>query len=142
MFLKIMTELPRDVILKITSYMDIDTRRALGIYCKLRIPDEIKSKLEAVIPHPTRLIFEVYSRVSLGPINNERYMYAINSDFGLMKSDVHSRTGFNPLHSRTGLTFYHPSVLDPNYKNIMLKSPLLQTYVEHYGTIIMEQPSY
>lgn len=83
-----MKELPRDVVLKIASYMDIDTRRALGIYTKLHVPDEIKSKLEAVIPHPTRLIF------------------------------------------------------DPNYKKIMLKAPLVQTCIDHYGKIIMKQPSY
>lgn len=133
-----MAELPRDVMLKIVSYMDIDTRRSLGIYTKLRVPDEIKSKLEAVLTHPTRLLFSVYSRVSLGPIKNvngnERYMYAIHSDFGFVEYDKLPR---DRVYSRT-CTFYHPSVLDPNYKKIMLKAPLVQTYIEHYGKNIME----
>ncbi len=121
-----MTELPRDVVLKIISYLDIDTRRSLGIYSKLRIPDRIKSKLETVIPHPNRLIFKVYSRVSLGPIKNNKYMYVIHSDFGLLKFDLH----MDCVYSK-GLIWYHPSVLDSNYNKIMLNCPLVLKYIEH-----------
>jgi hypothetical protein len=117
--------------------MDIDTRISLGIYSKLSIPDEIKSKLEAVIPHPTRLIFKPYSRVSLGQVKNDKYMYAIHSDFGFVEYD---RLPMDRIY-KTGLNWYRPSVLDPNYKKIMLKAPLVQTCVEHYGKNIMEQPS-
>lgn len=128
-----MTELPRDVELKITSYMDIDTRRVLGIYSKLRIPDEIKSKLEAVIPHPTRLIFDVYSRVSLGPIKNDKYMYAIHLDFGILEFEPH----MDRVYSQTGLIWHTPSILDPNYKEKMSRCELVSKYIQHFHTKIL-----
>jgi hypothetical protein len=33
-----MVSIPNDIVLKIMSKMDIDTRRRLGIYCKLNVP--------------------------------------------------------------------------------------------------------
>lgn len=45
-----MAILPRDIELKLISLMDIDSRRALGIYSKLNVPkglqDKIKSSLQ------------------------------------------------------------------------------------------------
>lgn len=37
--------LPNDVVLRIISFMDIDTRRSLGIYAKLNVPDDLKSRI-------------------------------------------------------------------------------------------------
>jgi len=37
--------LPRDIQYKIISYLDIDSRRKINIYTKLKIPKEIKDKL-------------------------------------------------------------------------------------------------
>ena len=43
-------ELPRDVKLKIVSFMDIETRRKLGIYRRLKpLPSEFKERLEKVV---------------------------------------------------------------------------------------------
>jgi len=43
-------DLPRDVELQIIRKLDIDSRRALGIYTKLSVPDHIKTKLMQVMP--------------------------------------------------------------------------------------------
>lgn len=44
-----MAQLPNDVAMRIISFMDIDTRRTLGIYTKLKIPVELEKKLSACI---------------------------------------------------------------------------------------------
>jgi hypothetical protein len=41
-------ELPRDIQLNVIRKMDIDTRRALNIYTKLNIPDNIKKLLNKI----------------------------------------------------------------------------------------------
>ena len=119
-------ELPRDVVLKIASYMDIDTRRRLGIYIKIHIPDEIKSRLVAVIPHPNRVINDFYSRVSLGYGKNDRPVYVIHSNFGLLTP---IKGGASAWY--LGFTWHHPSFFDPNYKNIMTNCQLIMTCIYH-----------
>ena len=109
--------LPRDLVLKTVSYMDIDTRRSLGIFSKLRIPREIKDALEAVLPHPRRLLFNSYSRVSLGPFRTHGFMYVLHSDFGMMS--------VGPVScGHLGHNWYHPCFLDKS-------SPLIMSYIQH-----------
>ena len=45
-----MQSLPRDVIKRIVRHMDIDSRRALGIYTRLVIPQELQDKLAHIAP--------------------------------------------------------------------------------------------
>lgn len=42
-------EAPRDVEKIIIRKLDIDTRRALNIYTRLKVPDQIRAKLDYVI---------------------------------------------------------------------------------------------
>ena len=63
-------KLPNDIIKKIISYLDIDSRRALGIYAKLIVPETIKQKLDFVFTkhkikkYKTRSISRSYIRLS------------------------------------------------------------------------------
>lgn len=100
-------ELPNDIQLKIISKLDIDTRRALGIYSKLQIPKHIKDKLEKTIPSPHQFICSSYSRISLGDFNKEkdRFKYVLHRNFGSSKH---------------------------NNKNNM-KLPYVSYRIEHYG---------
>ena len=125
-------EFPNDILLKIISYMDIDTRRSLGIFTKLHIPQKIKNTLTSLIPHPTRLIFEPYSRVSLGPIRksitsneSDRFMYVLHNDFGYSNPD--KITGNITSCYSHGINWYLPCILD---KKANLKCPLVISKVE------------
>ena len=126
-----MNKLPRDVVLKIISYLDIDTRRSMGIISKLNIPCEIKSTLQAVTPHPRRLIYGDYSRVSLGPLRTTGFMYVIDLSFGMPARDSVFVDGCSFL----GHNWYHPCVLHHDYKRLVLSSPLVMEYVRHNSSI-------
>lgn len=58
-------DLTRDVRNKIISKMDIETRRSLGIYTKLKVPEDLKNKLENM---PTVGYSRYYASVKLGPV--------------------------------------------------------------------------
>lgn len=60
-------DLPRDIQCKIISYMDIDTRRALGIICKLRIPQHVVDMITS-IPQIQHKCWWGGSCVNLGPM--------------------------------------------------------------------------
>jgi len=47
-----MNDLPRECILKIISYLDIDSRRALNIYTKMKIPKVIVDNINNIIKIP------------------------------------------------------------------------------------------
>lgn len=47
-----LNSLPNDIIKKIISLLDIDSRRALNIYSKLDIPDYIKNNIQSVLQKP------------------------------------------------------------------------------------------
>jgi hypothetical protein len=61
-----MHELNNDLILKILSKLDIDTRRTLNIYSKLKIPTELEHKLTQVVNKLQRSKKSSY--VELGPL--------------------------------------------------------------------------
>jgi hypothetical protein len=48
--------LPREVVYKIISYLDIDTRQSLGIYTKLKIPNYITNKISRSFKKINRVI--------------------------------------------------------------------------------------
>jgi hypothetical protein len=58
-------KLPREIQLKIFSYLDIDSRRALGIYTKLEVPLSLKRQLRT-IPLITPFDEEDFCRVRVG----------------------------------------------------------------------------
>lgn len=60
-----MTSLPRDIEIKIASFMDIDTRRALGIYTSLKIPHTFQALLSQCLHK--RTFKDGYACVRLGP---------------------------------------------------------------------------
>lgn len=73
-------ELPPEIINKIISFLDIDTRRSLGIYTKLKIPEDIKNKLES-IPKITDIT-----------IDNNPYYYIcyiiLKNKYKIVKSEI------------------------------------------------------
>lgn len=72
-------QLPREILNKIISFLDIDTRRSLGIYTKLKIPENIKNKLESLEKHEDITI------------NNNRYYYmsyiTLNKKYRILRSE-------------------------------------------------------
>jgi hypothetical protein len=62
--------LPRDLELAVIRRMDIDTRRALGIYARLRVPSDIQNKLSACLGNRpfawTAFASTIFARVCLG----------------------------------------------------------------------------
>lgn len=60
-----MYSFPRDVELKLISLMDIDTRRALGIYTKLHIPHSLQELFSSCFHRITYT--QGYACVRLGP---------------------------------------------------------------------------
>jgi len=42
-------EFPRDVELQVIKKLDIDTRRSLNVYTKLKIPEAIREELQRVV---------------------------------------------------------------------------------------------
>jgi hypothetical protein len=60
-------ELPRDLQKFIVRKLDIDTRRTLGIYSKLRIPFDIRNRLEACI-RPRAVTVKDVTHLWLGKI--------------------------------------------------------------------------
>ena len=66
-------DLPRDIELKLVRLLDIDTRRIMGIYSKIYIPDDIRIKLERFI-HNERIQYDEYESTiifSLPPIHKK-----------------------------------------------------------------------
>lgn len=58
-------DIPRDIQLKLVSLMDIDTRRALGIYTKLKVPLALQQDISQCFEKKT--FFNGYACVRLGP---------------------------------------------------------------------------
>lgn len=62
-------DLPNELIRKIISFMDIDTRRSLGIYTKLKIPQTLKDKIkfkeikkyDTQLPHTLGYLHTIYN---------------------------------------------------------------------------------
>lgn len=125
-----MIDLPRDIEMNIISKLDIDSRRALGIYTRLKIPKDIKDKLEKTIPSPHRFICSVYSRISLGTFDLEknRFKYVLHRDFS---SSVEIPNGYH--HSRrddNGKTQNYYNSFD---EKVNIKLPCQSYSIEHYG---------
>lgn len=49
---KFIQELPKDVIMRIICFLDIDSRRALNIYTKIKIPQNIVKRIENKLQIP------------------------------------------------------------------------------------------
>jgi hypothetical protein len=60
-----MRDIPRDIELKLVSLMNIDTRRALGIYTKLKVPLSIQTMVSQCFHKKT--YSHGYACVRLGP---------------------------------------------------------------------------
>ena len=59
-----MVDLPRDVQLAIISKLDIDSRIALGIFTRLKIPKHINDTLEKCISLKNIFINSYYNKIS------------------------------------------------------------------------------
>ena len=44
-----MAELPREIQMKIVRMLDIDTRRSIGVYTALSVPNELKRRLDSMM---------------------------------------------------------------------------------------------
>ena len=124
-----MDNLPRDVQLKIIRKMDIDTRRSLGIYNKLRIANTHIRALQKWIPHPSLKVFEDQITISLG---KTKEIYKLEKQFG--QSEDHESVGSSEYF--LGRKWYHESICNPDYMKICKKYELQLYYVEivaNYG---------
>lgn len=63
--------LPKDVVFRIISFMDIDTRRSLGIYTKLKIPQALNDKISATFREVD--VIDNYSEFSCDGSDGDRY---------------------------------------------------------------------
>lgn len=64
-----MAGLPRDVVLMILRKLDIDSRRVLGVYTRLRVPDALRTALGACMRRRCAL------RVAFGPQHRHVVMH-------------------------------------------------------------------
>lgn len=62
-------EFPNDVVLRITSKLDIDTRRSLKIYSRLKVPDTVKNAITTCLDKVKQhsLGHRYISYIKLGP---------------------------------------------------------------------------
>lgn len=77
-------DLPRDVIKKIVSKMDIDTKVKLGLIFKLNVPQEIERNISKYLQVPkTYDNIEDYWFIPLGPlVFDKRTLYTLTHYYG------------------------------------------------------------
>jgi len=93
-------DLPNDVKFKIMGKMDIDTRRALGIYTKLRIPKNISDKINSVFirPDPLYISETIHSFSIKIKINQTEKYYVIVHTVYAPKSFIAYATYYSTLN--------------------------------------------
>lgn len=76
-------DLSRDVIKKIVSKMDIDTKIKLRLIFKMKIPSEIETNISKCLQVPKTLNIDEYWCIQLGPyIFHERTLYTLSHYYG------------------------------------------------------------
>lgn len=74
--------LPNEIIRKILSLLDIDTRRALGVYVKLKIPSKIEQNLNFVFSrYKIQLLFNPHYPVTNIAILDLNSLYIIKHEW-------------------------------------------------------------
>ena len=123
-----MVDLPRDVQFKIISKLDIDSRRALGIYTHLKIPKHIIDTLEKCISVKNIFINSSYTRVTLGLFNGDQYMYSLEREFASDCYFPNSICYYRIDHNNNKKIYY--TSLDPK---ISIKLPCQSYIILNYG---------
>ena len=113
--------LPRDVQLIIIGYMDIDGRRALGIYRRLRVPLHIETRLAQVLHKPCVINQGSSVCISLG-----RDKVTLLREFGTSIR----RSWQDTFNSILGCSWYTTSVLDNHHERKNKTNPLQLEYAK------------
>lgn len=132
-------DLPRDLQLRILAASDIDTRRALGIFFRLRVPETVKDKLSAVLNKRVDESFNEQSQYGVPPrkwrvkaeLGKDNNLYSImtiarafdDSDVEVSKSIIRKTTNPGSLFRiiETELWFDYRSTFNPLYIHPHLK---------------------
>lgn len=123
--------LPIELQYKIISFLDIDTRRILGLYTKLKVPQELKNKLENLPKIQSYNSYDGY--VCLGNIRNvmyrntiiEKYKYKLYA-FTWYDDITHIKVVVERNDDINALVFYDSSF---NYINTFNKNFVPQNYI-------------
>jgi hypothetical protein len=120
-------DLPRDIELAIISKLDIDSRRALGIYTRLKVPANIVNALAQCIPPPNKFICSQYIRISLGDFDETRgkYMYVLNRKFGFET--------YSPTNPHEHFHFHGNGFYQTFNETVQTTAPCQSFTIEHYG---------
>lgn len=129
-----MQYLPRDVVLVIIRYMDIDSRRAMGVYTKLHVPTELQDRLGQCVQHLKRCITGHHSEssinVPLGVNVNNLPIYVLRREFGTSEKQMQA----GESHYLLGRSWYNSSMIDhADYKTMNRMCPIQLECVEHRG---------
>lgn len=82
-------ELPRDVVKEIVRRLDVDTRRALGVYTRLDVPPELDRAISSALLARGEWAVEL-GRVH-GPRGSTRPMYLLNGAFNAFRGNAIER---------------------------------------------------
>ena len=128
-----MEHLPRDVQLKILGHADIDARRALGIYTKLRVPPRVRSLIARCLrppsaygdvqPHRCRSF-----RIPLGTRPDSTPIYILRREFGSVNR-LHADDGWTQF---LGRHWWNTWVLDNEHARKNARCPLQVDCVEYW----------
>ena len=80
-------KLPQDVVKRILSLLDIDRRRALGVYTKIKVPFDIKNNLDFVLTnYRIKYVFDSYFKRIEKAILNLNSLYIIEHEWYTINS--------------------------------------------------------
>lgn len=78
-------KLPQDVVKRILSLLDIDRRRALGVYTKIKVPFDIKNNLDFVLTnYRIKYVFDSYFKRIEKAILNLNSLYILLNMNGIL----------------------------------------------------------
>jgi hypothetical protein len=124
-----MQDVPRDVQLKILRHLDIDSRRAIGVYCKLQIPEVLRAQLTRCLVAFTTSYRTSHHRttsttIALGTRADLSPLYVLTRVFGTSER----------LHEPSQSTFFlsrqwwNASVLDCEHRAKSMRCPIQIEY--------------
>ena len=94
-------EFPNDVVLKILSKLDIDTRRSLGVYTKLKIPQKLRNRISICLNKVknTSLGHRHVYYVQLGP---SKGLHGIHTMYKLCRlTTIYNKWNYSVCHAYT-----------------------------------------
>jgi hypothetical protein len=123
-----MPYLPRELQVKILSHLDIDGRRALGIYGKLSVPDHLQVLLKQCLPNPNMMVNEICTRIFLGPMMRSFPRYVLRRDFGTDTRQDKSDTFVNSIEGK----WWYATFTVAGHKSRNIRNPIQREHVENW----------